>query len=82
MQRCLADSGPTVDFEHASEVELLKMREIRGLAAIMAMLGMAIMKENAQYVKKNPAFVSSFHAFMVSLQDIVRVYSFISSKMA
>ena len=45
LQACLAGSGSAVDFERASEEELSEMREMRAHAAIVAMLGMALMQK-------------------------------------
>ena len=43
MRACLAELGPSVDFEQASDEELGEMRQIRSHAAILAMHGIAIM---------------------------------------
>jgi hypothetical protein len=43
VRACLAELGPAVDFEQASDEELGEMRQIRSHAAILAMEGIAIM---------------------------------------
>ena len=43
VRACLAELGPVVDFEQASDEELGEMRQIRSHAAILAMEGIAIM---------------------------------------
>ena len=43
VRACLAELGPAVDFEQASDEELDEMRKIRSHAAILAMEGIAIM---------------------------------------
>jgi hypothetical protein len=43
VRACLAELGPLVDFEQASDEELGEMRQIRSHAAILAMEGIAIM---------------------------------------
>ena len=43
VRACLAELGPAVDFEQASDEELDEMRQIRSHAAILAMEGIAIM---------------------------------------
>jgi hypothetical protein len=60
LQSCLAHSGPTVDFEQASEEEQRKMRDIRGLAASMTMLGILIMEKYHGALK--PAMLRRVHA--------------------
>ena len=43
VRACLAELGPAVDFEQASDEELGEMRQIRNHAALLAMEGIAIM---------------------------------------
>jgi hypothetical protein len=60
LKACLDDSCPTVDFDHAEEENLRKMRDIRGSAAIMAMLGITVMQK--YYGALEPAMLRWVHA--------------------
>jgi hypothetical protein len=60
LQACLADFGPAVDVEQASEEELREMREIRGRAAAMSIRGMTLMK--TYYSALEPSMLTRIHA--------------------
>ena len=60
VQACLPDSDSAVDFEQASEEELREMREIRGHAALLAMLGMTLME--AYYNALPQSMIRRVHA--------------------